>query len=350
MKKIEIAVCDADQAYGERFVTWISLENQDKFLGCCFSEEKPFLEYLQAQRPDIVLLGKGFLGMEGVLEQIQKEEPKGQEGILWMYLNGLAEKGHIPEAAKALPVLDKYQPVSQMVREIFSYYQSYGKKEELLSFRRELIGIYSPGHSIWQTPFALTLAQVLGQQEHVLYVNLKECAGFTEWFQEEYQRDLLDVMYLCLTGKGNVPECIGSAVYHMENFSYIPPAGDSACLGEVLKQDYLKFVKLLAGQSGYGLVILDFGMMVPGFFTLLEECSKVYVLTEPGGLQAASLQHFRQMADRQARPELQQRIDYLTLPKLQPTAGQKGQWLQQWMWGSLGDYARSLMGVQNGAN
>ncbi len=345
MKKIEIAVCDTDQAYGEKFVTWISLENQDKFGGCCFSEEKPFLEYLKAQRPDIVLLGKGFLGNAKVLEWIQQEGFREQEGILWMYLYDLAEREQIPEGAKGIPVLDKYQPVSQMVREILSYYQAYGKKEELASFQRELIGIYSPGHSIWQTPFALTLAQVLGQREHVLYVNFKECAGFTEWFQEEYQRDLLDVMYLCLTGNGNVSDCIGSAVYRMENFSYIPPAGDSVCLGEILKQDYLKFVQLLVGQSGYGLVILDFGMMVPGFFTLLEECSKVYILTEPGELHAAPLQHFRQMAGKQVQPGLLKRIDYLTLPELQPAAYQRGQWLQQWMWGGLGDYARSLMGV-----
>ena len=107
MKKIEIAVCDTDQAYGEKFVTWISLENQDKFGGCCFSEEKPFLEYLKAQRPDIVLLGKGFLGNAKVLEWIQQEGFREQEGILWMYLYDLAEREQIPEGAKGIPVLDK---------------------------------------------------------------------------------------------------------------------------------------------------------------------------------------------------------------------------------------------------
>ena len=61
MKKIVIAVCDADQAYGERLVAWISLEHKERFFGCCFSEAGSFLEHQKAQKPDNVLLGKGFL-------------------------------------------------------------------------------------------------------------------------------------------------------------------------------------------------------------------------------------------------------------------------------------------------
>ncbi len=353
MKKIVIAVCDADQAYGERLVAWISLEHKERFFGCCFSEAGSFLEHLKAQKPDIVLLGKGFLEDPDFLEQVPKEgqngELKGQDGALWAALYGQGE-GDLKGWAGSLPVLDKYQPASQMVREILSLYQGYGRREEMASFQRELIGIYSPGHSIWQTPFALTLAQVLGQREQVLYVSLKECAGFSQWFFEEYQRDLLDVMYLCLAGGVAVSDCIGSAAYQMANFAYIPPAGDSICLSEVQRQDYLRFVRLLAKQSGYDVVILDFGMMVPGFFEMLGECSKAYIVTEPGELQEGPMQDFDQMAKRQSQPALADRMSYLTLPYMQPPPCQRGQWLQQWMWGSLGDCARRLMGVQGGAD
>ncbi len=353
MKRITIAVCDADPAYGERLAAWISQENKEQFLGCCFSEETLFLEYLDQQQPDIVLVGKGFLERPDILRRFpktQQEDAGRQEGVLWMWLCDLTEEPELPEAAKGLPRLDKYQPVSQMVREILSYYQAYGRQGEAASFRHELIGIYSPGHSIWQTPFALTLAQILAQREHVLYVSLKECAGFGGWFQERYQKDLVDVMYLCLAGNGNISGSIGSAVYHMADFSYIPPAEDSICLGEIRKEDYLTFLKILEEQSGYSLIIVDFGMMVPGFFELMETCSKVYILTEPGGMQEAPLQHFCQMADRQKRPALRERMDCLTLPSMQPMPCQGGQWLQQWLWGSLGDYVRSLMGVQRGTD
>ncbi|MCI9531887.1 MAG: hypothetical protein HFH38_09085 [Lachnospiraceae bacterium] len=353
MKKIVIAVCDADQAYGERLAAWLSQENKERFFGCCFQEAGSFLEYRKVRRPDIVLLGEGFLGSPEVWEQVQGEAGgglEGQQGTLWIRLYGQGEEGDLPGYKGSLPTLDKYQPVSQMVRDILSLYQACGVKGEMAPFRQELIGIYSPGHSIWQTPFALALAQVLGQQERVLYVSLKECAGFSQWFQEEYQKDLLDVMYLCLTGAGAVLDCIGSAAYQMEGFSYIPPAGDSVCLSEVQRQDYLRFVKILAEQSGYDVVILDFGMMVPGFFELLGECSKAYILTEAGELQEGPLHDFAQMAKRQGLPMLADKISYLTLPDMQPMPCQRGQWLQQWMWGSLGDCARRLMGVQGGTD
>lgn len=356
MRKISIAVCDTDQAYGEKLGEWISLERKEQLLGCCFSSPEHFLEYQKCQEPDIVLLGKGFAGHPEIIKQVkaQREKEKKEyekKGIFWMCLYDFAGKEQLPEILGELPVIEKYQPASGIVREIFACYQNYGKgDEEPIMLRREMIGIYSPGHSIWQTPFALTLAQILGQKERVLYVNLKECAGFSEWFQEEYVRDLLDVMYLGLTGEAGFSECIRSTVYSMEGFDYIPPAEDGGCLGEISREDYIKFTGLLAEKSGYDLVFLDFGMMIPGFFELLGGCSKIFIPTEPGELQEGPLQQFRQMVARQGNPELKEKISYLALPHLTESTCQGKQWMHQWMWGELGDYTRRLVGVQGGTD
>lgn len=353
MRKISIAVCDADQAYGERLGEWISLENKEGLFGCCFSSPEHFLEYQKNQEQDIVLLGTGFWEEPEILKQIkaQKEQESGENGILWLCLYDAAGKERVPELMQELPVIEKYQSASGIVREIFSFYQEYGERSRnLVSVRREMIGVYSPEHSIWQTPFALTLAQVLGQREQVLYVNFKECAGFSEWFQEEYQRDLLDVMYLSLTSEVHFADCVRSAVYHMEGFDYIPPAEDGGCLGEISKQDYMKFTGLLAEKSGYDMVILDFGVMLPGFFELLGECSKIYIPAEQGALQEGICRQFQRMASRQGNLELKEKISYLSLPRMSECFCQGEQWMHQWMWGELGDFTRRLVGVQSGTD
>lgn len=356
MRKISIAVCDSDQAYGEKLGEWISLERKEGLLGCCFSSPEHFLEYQKNQEQDIILLGTGFWENPEIIKQIKEQKEREQKKpdenkILWMCLYDGAGKEKIPELMQELPVIEKYQPASGILREIFSCYQNYGERDkELVRGHRELIGVYSPGHSIWQTPFSLILAQVLGQKERVLYVNLKECAGFTEWFQEEYQRDLLDVMYISLTSDVHFSDCVRSAVYHMEGFDYIPPAEDGGCLGEISRQDYLKFTGFLAEESGYDVVIMDFGMMIPGFFELLRECSKVYIPSEQGALQEGFRQQFCRMVSRQGNLELKEKISYLSLPRMSENFCQGEQWMQQWMWGELGDYTRKLVGVQRGTD
>lgn len=175
-------------------------------------------------------------------------------------------------------------------------------------------------------------------------MNLKECAGFARWLQENYQRDLLDVMYLCLNGERNIPDCIRSAACSLEGFDYIPPAEDGICLGETDRKDYVEFVTLLAEKSGYDVVILDFGMMIPGFFDILEKCSHVYIALEQEELQEEAVCHFRQMMSRQNRPLLEEHVTFLRLPAARTGRYHGVERLQQWIWGELGDCARQLAG------
>ncbi len=380
MSKILIAVCDADTAYGKRLGEWITLGKGGQLRGYSFSAPGQFLEFQKTETPDVVLLGAGFWedaritgqaaqamaeyaahtterqeaqAMAGNITQLTEVpgDARGSSGeTLWLCLYGGDGKEKIPESVQILPVIQKYQPASGILRELFSYCQEYRDGEqEPARAGREVIGIYAPGQDIWQTPFALTLAQTLGRKERVLYVSFKECAGFSSWLQESYQRDLLDVMYLCLTGEGkNVEDCIRSAAYVLEGVDYIPPSEDSLCLGQVSGQDYTRFVRLLAEKGGYGVIVLDFGMMVPGFLELLGMCSKMYVLGGHAGLGGHALAHFKQMMGRQKDQKLEGKLCYLTLPRMAVEC--QGEQMQQWVWGELGDYVRELLGVQIGTD
>ncbi len=358
MKKVFIAVCDTNGAYGEKLAEWVSLENEGSLQGISFSAPECFLEYFNTQKLDIVLLANGFLESAQMQEFLQMKyngkscfSESSREGTLWVYLHEEGGEAEIPLAAQKFPIVEKYQPASAILREVFSHYQKWNSwNEPKYSIRKEVLGVYSPGHSIWQTPFALTFAHVLGQREKVLYVNFNECAGFRGWFQEEYEKDLLDVMYLCLSNEVNVSHCVKSALYHMNGIHYIPPAEDGGCLGEISPEDYVKFVQLLAAKSSYDIIILDFGMMIPGFFKLLGECSHVYIPTEQGELQEGPLQQFQRMAKRQADTQLDQKLNFLSLPVVGMCDCLATCRLEQWLWGALGDFCRGIAGVQSGTD
>lgn len=353
MRKIFIAVCDADGSYGDKLAEWISLQKGEKLKCVSFCSPERFLAYHNKQRLDIVLLGDGFWEEPQVCEEVlrQGQAARHPGDVLWMHLCDGDSKRQIPEYIGALPAVDKYQPASGILREIFSVYQEWdGETPGQPGTGKEVVGVYSPGHSIWQTPFALTFAQALARDRKLLYVNLHECSGFKGWFYEEYEKDLLDVMYLCLEGEVNVAHCISSALYSMEGIDYIPPAEDGGCLGEISAEDYLRFVGLLSESSGYDMILLEFGMMIPGFFQLLGMCGKVYIVTEPGEIQAAPLQQFRQIVERQEEAELEQKLVYLSLPAISNEAYMGEGKMQQWLWGTMGDFSRKLAGVSCGAD
>lgn len=344
MRKILIAVCDTDGSYAEKLGEWISLQRGDGMQSVSFSSPEHFLQYHNNRQQDIVLLGRGFYDDPQICEEIS-------EKVLWIYLHENDDGMQVPDCIRRLPSVEKFQPAHGILREIFSLYQAWGAgMPEEICGETKLMGIYSPQHSIWQTPFALTYAQALAQKEKTLYLNFHECAGFRGWFQEEYEKDLLDVMYLCLSNEAGAAHCVRSAVYTMEGVDYIPPAEDSMCLGEISVQDYLKFIRLLARNSGYHVIILDFGMMIPGFFQLLDMCSKVYIVTEPGELPKAPLQQFQGMAARQNDAGLEKKIKYLSLPVVNTSACMGAGKMQQWLWGAMGDFSRRLSGVQSGTD
>lgn len=356
MRKILVAVCDTEQAYGEKLGEWLSLEKGEELQSCYFSSPESFLEFQKTQKADVVLLGDGFpeeLSKSGPQKALKEERQKvsgevlESEKTMWLSLRDSKDA----YSGTSLPVIEKYQSASGILRDIFYYYQESRERESPgTTGRGEMTGIYSPGHSIWQTPFALTLACLLGREEQVLYVNLKECAGFGGWLGEKYERDLMDVIYLCLTNEENTFDCIRSAVYTVEGVDYIPPMEDGACLSEISKLDYLRFLKLLEEKGGYDRVILDFGMMVPGFFEILNECSNVYIPVKPDEQQEYALRHFQEMLKRQNRGDLEGKISYLTLPHMTAGLCRREEKIQHWIWGELGDYTRKLMGVQGGAD
>ena len=59
----------------------------------------------------------------------------------------------------------------------------------------ELIGIYSPAHHECQMVFGLTMAQILGDKQKVLYVNLMEHSGFYRLTKEDVTEDVGDLFY-----------------------------------------------------------------------------------------------------------------------------------------------------------
>lgn len=349
MNKIPIAVCDIDKAYGEKLVEWFSLEESERFLVNYFSLPEMFHEVYHSKRFEIVLLGTGF---EEIFCRIKEEDQDFSfQKTVWLYLFGHTETEELPNQIKTLPLVDKFQPVQAIIRKSFAYFQGQGTEcIELMTDTQEIIAVYSPEHSIWQTPVAFMLARILREKERVIYVSLKECAGFMNWFGEEYHHDLLDVMYLALENGMNFKEHLIPFVYTLEGVDYIPPVMDGQLLSEISSAEYTNFLNILKNKGGYDIVILDLGMMLPGFVEVLKMCSKVYVVSEQGVLQQGVCSQFEDIIRRQGEPGLEEKTEYHKLPFLEGSFANQSNLIQHWGCTELGDFVRRMVGRSSGSD
>lgn len=337
MSKLSVAVCDKNQSYGESVSSWLFVERGRDFSGGFFSSSEKFKEQYHKQSFQVVLLGRLFL-YEGWIQA----EIKRRKDILWIYLQEEGEAGAdvLPER---LPALEKYQPVSVMVRSIYRLFEEYRKDDiGLLGETARFVGWYSPQQSIWQTPLAMTMAALMAEKEKVLYVNLKECSGLQQWFQEEYEQDLLDVMYFCQRTEQRTSMELGKFIYSMEQLEYLPPVRDGVLLCELEKKDYCELIEALK-RTEYDVIILDMGSMFPGFFHIWNQCGCIYVPQEENVLTRGMVKEFEGMVRRQEKPELEEKIAWLTLPEWSRKNLMPGCLIQQWIWGGQGDYVRELL-------
>ena len=173
MHKLDVAFCDTNETYGERFAAYLMEHKAKEFTVHLFPEPELFLQKIKNEKFDLVLLGSGFseFGEQAVLS-----------GMTVLILSEniperLSEDNSYLQSGRKLTVIFKYQPMEAILHEMMVV--TGGKKAGKESFtdrltKLEIIGVYSPiGHEM-QMPFSMVLSSVLAKQRRILYINLMQ--------------------------------------------------------------------------------------------------------------------------------------------------------------------------------
>ena len=177
MHKLDVAFCDTNETYGERFAAYLMEHKAKEFTVHLFPEPELFLQKIKNEKFDLVLLGSGFseFGEQAVLS-----------GMTVLILSEniperLSEDNSYLQSGRKLTVIFKYQPMEAILHEMMVV--TGGKKAGKESFtdrltKLEIIGVYSPiGHEM-QMPFSMVLSSVLAKQRRILYINLMHNSRF----------------------------------------------------------------------------------------------------------------------------------------------------------------------------
>lgn len=255
----------------------------------------------------------------------------------------LLHEGWIPVRAEGALAVAKFQSAAKLFRQISTllWQEPAEEAKQLFSKDARLIGVYSPVHVGNQMLFSMTMARLLGEQEKVLYVNLMEHSGFYSLTEAAAEKDIGDLLYGMLEMEHNFPMGLHSIRQTYANFDYIPPAVNPEHLSEIPRSLYEKLFFSLKHQSGYDVVIIDFGMVFLGFAETLSVLETLYCLGKGGKINHCRMEEFEEYLTKETTAGAE-RMQKIVLPE-KFAYREVGNPLDSSLYGEMGDYIRGYL-------
>lgn len=330
MIQLRIAILDEETEYLERLNSYMVQKREYFFKIWTFSTWDYFQEASTTNRFHAILATEVFF------ERVLELEGQGQKILL-------REEGILPEY-QCVPNIYKYQSVERIFVQISNLiWEENGPSDHRVEGKQaRLIGIYSPVHYADQMIFSMTMANILGENERVLYLNLQENTGFCKVTDTDAREDIGDLVYGMMQTDHDFYTGLHRVRRNFGNIDYIPPAGNPEHLSEITQNLYEELFLELKNRSGYDVVVVDFGTVFLGFAEILPVFEALYCIELPGVRNRYRVEEFFEYLAREGNQE-QLKICPISLSdsmlrKEEPYP------LEMSMYGEMGDYIRQTIG------
>lgn len=329
MVQLKIAFLDDEAAYLEQLRAYVVRKKELFFQISTFTSAEVFFERLSETEFDAVVMTERFF-----------ERLKGMEFGARKIL--LCEKTRSAAVAE-LPFVVKHQPAEKLLCGISAMFwrEESGRQGELPGKTSEMIGIYSPAYHESQALFAATMAQILGESQKVLYVNLTDDAGFCEMECAEESEDLGDLIYGMQQREHDFAAGLHRVRKTCRNFDYILPVANPEHLPEITKPLWEQLFLALKNRSNYDVVILDIGIIFPGFAEMIPLFGSFYCLGKEGAANRRRTEAFFTYLGK-AGAHIAAHVNRLLLSEQTALSGE-GNFLESGLYGGMGDFIRGCL-------
>ncbi len=335
MERKVFMICDPDPEFVFRFMEFAKMRSTVSMeIRACTTEEH-LRSVCEKTPPELLLISSELMSEEirelsaGVTVLLQEDRE--------------TDSGNLPS-------IYKYQPPEELLRTLQGFMEreqrelpSPGRKEKM-----QLIGIYSPVGRTRKTTFALTLGQILARNRAVLYLNLETFAGFEQLFSEQYERTLSDLLYFGGQKEADLQNKLAGMTRSIQNLDYVPPVVCPEDLQSVEPEEWKGLFRKIGEQTGYEVLLLDFGEGVRDLPSLLAECSRIYMPVRKDPMSRAKLDQFFWVLENLQGREVCDRVRRITLPFCQN--GKTGkEFFTDLVWSELGDCVRQMLSEEGTA-
>lgn len=338
MTKHKVAVCDADDVYRSRFVTYLMEHRREELELHEFSQAEALSGNLESGF-ELLVLGEGF-------ETLQEEAWERKIPTLLLTEEPLAEASATANAeafAGGMRVF-KYQSMEVIWHEMYALAGGGGQPGRVCVSGKnlEVIGIYSPVKHEMQFAFSTVFAAYIAKERKVLYINLMENMPVQRFLELPEDGDMGDLM-IHIRKKRLSPEAFNRAVYCSGEISCLPPFLNPEDLYEVSLQDFEEILTFLREKTDYDMVILDFGQGTRQFAEVLGMCSSVYCPMKNGYYYDCLKEQFVKYLTIAEADGLLEHLNFVELPFSAKALHAGGNLPEQLVWSEFGDYVRAYM-------
>lgn len=329
MIQLKIAFLDEEETYLEQLKGYLIRKKELFFKISTFSQTESFLECQKHTAFDAVVMTKSFW-------KILYDEAAQMKQIFL-----LEETGSLPY--QGCPFVKKYQSAENLLGQISAMLWQEKPEGQKGIFEKpaEMIGIYSPIHHEDQILFSMTMAQILGEEQKVLYVNLMEHSGFCRLAETEISEDIGDLVYGMMQKEYDFTVGMRSASRTYKNFDYIPPVVNPEHLFELTKVLFERLLLELKNCSGYDVVIIDFGTVFLGFAEMMPAFESFYCLGKEGTVNRYRMEEFLEYLSKEGEHTMTH-MNRILLPE-QMYFLEESSPLESSLYGGMGDYIRGCL-------
>ena len=323
-----LAVYDIEISYGDRLTSYLNARGNIPFKVIAFTSKESLVAYASQSVIDILLISKAALCEEIEKANVKKivilseGEPHGEYDSVY-----------------------KYQSSESLIREVMAGCEAEFTDDIPLknrNFSAEIIGVYSPLGRCLKTSFSLILGQLLSQSKSVLYLNFEEFSGFDFLMNQSFESNLSDAFYF--QKQGNLAAKLPIIIHSMQNLDYIPPVNCPDDLYTINIGDVLKLLEDIMANTPYEILVIDVGNSLKKIDKLLKFCSYIYMPIKDDGMSAAKIQSFENYINMSEQGAILEKIKKVQLP-CHHVFGGREYYIEQLLWGELGDYVRTLLGT-----
>ncbi len=265
MLRERIVLYDSDKEYLEHFIRYFENDHDSPLKIIGFSEKELFLEFLNQNDIDILLIS------EENLQDIHMEFDR-KRIIL------LIEEPDI-ESIDGIKVLYKFQRIENIIRYIINVYAENMPEKNVIKIKGEarakIIGIYSPVKRCGKTALSMELAEHLTKHGKVLMMNMEEYSALRTDTEEEMVYDLSDLLYFYMQNSWSFELKLKVVMQCLRGFDYIPPVKNGDELRGITTEQWRGLITEIARVSDYQMIILDISDIVSNILQLLHMCDYV---------------------------------------------------------------------------
>ena len=329
MKKRIMAVYDVDPFFSDRFAETANQKGQVPFTVIAFSSLERLEKFSVEQDIELLLMD---VRMKEAAGKIKAEQ------VVFLSDGETEEE----DKEKEDSYVYKYQSTANIVREVMSCYCAQPPLPPVAVGNKSLLlGVYSPVNRCLKTSFSLILGQLLAKESKVLYLNLEDCSGFRRLMGQEGPGDFSDVLYYYSQG-GCSWARLKSLVYHWDELDYILPARYPEDLCSISAEQMADLLTRIAREGIYEIIIVDLGQFGKMAVHILEVCNGIYMPIKQDWFSLAKVEEYEDYVKASGHENLLEKTQKLKLPYHSSFAGRKN-YLEQLLWGELGDFVRQLL-------